>query len=717
MLSPLNHFNRAKQAVATGQYETARIMFKQILEAYPKSAETHFHLGRLELQDGNPKKARQHLMTALRIQPKEPVIWTSLLDVEIALRDKKAVFKLLRKAKSAGLPKATLKQLHNKVATGNKQGVANLVGITEAEFQSARGAFMEGKFPQAVAITDKLLEKAPKNAPLHAIRAAALSQIGAIKEAREAYEKAIEIDPEYFEAHLQLGQLLTAIDELDEAEEQLITALELAKDSPIAQLSYGIVQSKRLNHKKAIELLERARRHLADEPRLHLYLAQSYQGEARADEARAALQRVEKANLTLDEKMILVRTLTETEEMERAGQLLQELRQEHPDMPRIMALETQYNMLAGNIEEVRRSVREQVARGQAAGGQLLAYARSGKMERGDPVADEMVRVFEANQEGDEIRAEIAFALAKMHDDWGEYKKSFPYLKAGNDAMKAKAMPRKSKAMPQFNLARRMYERSLPVWDEAGATGYTGDGPRALQVTGMPRSGTTLVEQIISSHSTVSAAGEVGVVGNLSREALEIPDLQGEPLDAGGLRDLGEKITHAYGELFPKAAAVTDKAILSNIFAGIFARALPNGRMVVLRRDPRDNCLSMYKNRFQPGTHEYTTDLEALAFRYLGFLDVLKYWREQAPGSFYEIRYEELIENPEEETRRLIDYCGLEWEDACLEFYKNKRQVKTLSAFQVRQKLYSSSVGAWKNYEEELEPLIRILDKGGALEGY
>lgn len=717
MLSAQEQFKRARQAILAGQVETARALFQQILNAHPNAAEALFHLGQLELQQGQAKQAKNLLLKARKLQPKVPEIWLALMDAEIALKNRKGITELLKRAKSAGLAPGTLQQLRNKVTTRNKRGVAQLVGISEAEFESARAAYMAGRFHDAESIAARLLDRAPNNAPLHAIRAASLAQTGRISEAREAYEKAIETDPQYFEARLQYGQLLMGTGEHAEAGQQLVKALEMAKDSPYAHLSMGILEATLNNSRKALKHLEIARKSLPNEPRLQLYIAQAYQKEGNADAAREALSKAESFQLSLDESLLLVQTLREIDQVQRAEALLERLAAEHGRIPAIIKSQSTLFSLTGRIKEMREATRELVKMGSFSGADLLSYARSGKMEKGDPVADEMERIFEQASEDDETNINLAFALAKVHDDWGNYAKSFEFLRLGNEAIRKKYLKGSGNGHDSFATVCEVYERSVPIWDAEGASGHTNATPRPIQVTGMPRSGTTLVEQIISSHSTVEAAGEVGFVNNQAREMLDLLAIEGTVLTPEKLESLGRNIAGNYHNLFPDAQVVTDKAILSNRYTGIYARALPEGRMVVLRRDPRDNCLSIYKNRFAGASHLYSTDLEALAHQYLEFLAVQNYWREKAPDSFYEIRYEALIENPEEETRRLIDYCGLEWEDSCLEFYKNKRQVKTLSAFQVRQKLYSSSVGAWKNYEEELQPLIRILDEGGALEGY
>ncbi len=717
MMSPQEQFKRAQSALAAGNPDMARTLFRQILEVHPNSAEVHFHLARVELQMGKAKKAKRHLVTALRIRPKEPGIWLALMDAEIALRDKQAIGKLMRNAKAAKLAPPILKQLKNKAFTKNKQGVANLAGASEADFQRTREAYMSGNFKEAVELASQFIEKSPKSAPLHAVRAASFAQMGNLNLAKTSYEEAISFDPEYFEARMQLGQLLLGMGQFQEAGEHLTKAHEMASDSPHVHMSLGILHSSTNNSNKAIEHLEEARKSLPKEPRLQLHLAQSYQAVARADEARAAVAEARKYKLAKAELLILANTVNELGENEEAREILDDLLESNPDSVEILNFKASFDMQAGNFEGLREAVHKLLSMGVTNGSQLLSYARSGKMKKDDPIPAAMEKAFDDKGEEEETRSSLAFALAKVYDDWGEYERSFRFLRQGNDEMRSKFSPSKKVARGKSALAQKIFEHGYKRTGPAVDGDDKAPWPRSIQVTGMPRSGTTLVEQIISSHSKVTAAGEMGVVGQEVTSVLEPIDIEGRAPSSDDLANFGDAITQAYHRLFPEAEFVTDKAIMSCIFTGVFAQALPSGRMVVLRRDPRDNCLSIYKNKFQAGSHTYSTDLEALARQYLYFLDVQAYWHEKAPGSFYEIKYEDLIGNPEEEARTLIDYCGLEWEDACLEFYKNTRRVKTLSAFQVRQKIYSSSVGAWKHYEEELQPLIKILDEGGALEGY
>jgi hypothetical protein len=149
-----------------------------------------------------------------------------------------------------------------------------------------------------------------------------------------------------------------------------------------------------------------------------------------------------------------------------------------------------------------------------------------------------------------------------------------------------------------------------------------------------------------------------------------------------------------------------------MFIGLLKLAMPNARFVIVQRDPRDNLLSIYKNKFPDDTHLYAYDQRDLAITYATFVEMVDFWRERVPDWFYEVQYEELVANPEAETRKLIAACGLPWEDACLKPQDNERKVETLSVFQARQPISKASVKAWQRYEKELAPMLDELRKRG-----
>lgn len=172
--------------------------------------------------------------------------------------------------------------------------------------------------------------------------------------------------------------------------------------------------------------------------------------------------------------------------------------------------------------------------------------------------------------------------------------------------------------------------------------------------------------------------------------------------------LGDGFEAYMRTLYPDADRITDKSIQSFAYIGLMKLAMPEARFVVVRRDPRDNLLSIYKNVFPEGTHLYAYGVEDLAEYYRQFLRLVEFWREVVPDWFYEVHYEDLVANPAEEARKLIEACNLDWEEACLDFHKTERRVKTLSVYQVRQPMYKTSTRAWERYGDDIRPLLDAL---------
>jgi len=229
---------------------------------------------------------------------------------------------------------------------------------------------------------------------------------------------------------------------------------------------------------------------------------------------------------------------------------------------------------------------------------------------------------------------------------------------------------------------------------------------------MPRSGTTLTEQILASHPLVSGAGELPDIGELSRqidkrdndeEKLPYPH-NVELLDEERAVDLALRYLARLRELCGDSPRVVDKMPGNFNYIGFINYLFPGAKIIDCRRDPFDNCFSCYMQNFSRG-HEYSNDLKNLAFVYKEYERIMDYWNENSPIKIYRSQYEDLVENHEESIRKLLDYCELEWDASVLEFYKVKRNVQTASVVQVRQPLFKSAVGRWKKYEKHLKPLI------------
>ncbi len=229
----------------------------------------------------------------------------------------------------------------------------------------------------------------------------------------------------------------------------------------------------------------------------------------------------------------------------------------------------------------------------------------------------------------------------------------------------------------------------------------------MLIVGMPRSGTTLVEQILASHPAVFGAGELPHLGRIAT-AGTAPYLDFmATLDRAESRRLAARYLDRLHDFSADVRRVTDKMPDNYLLLGMVAVLLPRARVIDCRRDPLDTCLSCYFQHFSRG-HDFTNSLADLAAYYLAYRRLMAHWREVLPLPILELRYENVIADLEGEARRLVEFCGLEWDEACLAFHENARPVHTASNVQVRQRLFTTSVERWRRYECHLGPLLDAL---------
>jgi hypothetical protein len=238
---------------------------------------------------------------------------------------------------------------------------------------------------------------------------------------------------------------------------------------------------------------------------------------------------------------------------------------------------------------------------------------------------------------------------------------------------------------------------------------------------MPRTGTTLVERILASHTDVFAAGELN---NFAAQLMTM--LRSQNSDKRVSRDemvqlsaeldfkqLGESYVKSTRPFTGKTPRFIDKMPLNYLYAGLIHLALPNARIINLRRDPMDTCYAIYKQLFVDA-YPFSYDLEELAKYFVAYHQLMGHWNLVLPGVIHTVTYEHLVDDFEAEARKLLEFCGLDWQSQCLKFYENKEASTTASTVQVRQPVYQSSVGKWRNYEQQLQPVVDILRQGGVL---
>ncbi len=320
------------------------------------------------------------------------------------------------------------------------------------------------------------------------------------------------------------------------------------------------------------------------------------------------------------------------------------------------------------------------------------------------------------QHGNDIGAQIYLniALAKEYDDTADYPKAFEHYVRGNAAIRS-LRPYSSKH------DEAMFDgliRTFPAAHDGPAEGDPADEP--IFIIGMPRTGTTLLDRVLSSHPDVYSAGELQNFPTALQQASgsRIPILFDPDIGAraGGIdwQRLGAAYLASTRPATGHTPRFIDKLPHNFLYAGFIARALPNARIICLRRDPLDTCLGNFRHLFDRETpfYDYSFDLLDTGRYYIQFDRLMAHWKKVLPGRILELPYESLVEAPETTARQLLAFCDLPWNDACLRSESNTAPVNTPNAWQVRAPIYRTAIHRWKHYEPQLRELRKLLAEAG-----
>jgi len=474
------------------------------------------------------------------------------------------------------------------------------------------------------------------------------------------------------DAHLlhEIGNLYRGLGRHLVAEEYYRRSLALKEDAPEVWFALGDVLSKADEHEKALQALERAQSLGYDASPVKHAIARVLAGHG--DVARAKALLAEAFEAAADKVPYI----------NRIAQLYSEIgdfEAEETCLNRVLELEPE------NIEAF-------------AG---LVFAPGRKLTE-DKVAG-LRKLVDGKGADAEVRSRIGFALGNFYHNAKQYDDAFRYYRMGN-RLKGFSFDRADYA--QW-VARIEGLFSADFFAQRASWGSASRMP--VLIAGLPRSGTTLTEQILSSHPAVFGAGEYGAVSGLAG----LPNFRVDPESAAGL-SADEVATHTavylgkmqalaeHGESF-----VTNKLPHNFQQLGLFGLLFPQAPIIHIQRDPRDNLLSIYFQDFV-GFHDYAYDLKSLGHYYQLYRRVTDHWLRVIPNPVYSLQYEDLVADLPGKTREMADFVGLDWDERMLRFYEQEREVKTASKWQVRQPLYSSSVARWKPYEKQLRPLFELL---------
>ncbi|MGD2129856.1 MAG: sulfotransferase [Lysobacterales bacterium] len=484
-----------------------------------------------------------------------------------------------------------------------------------------------------------------------------------------------------------------------------------------SQQNYRLQQATQAHEAGQLAFAEQAYRGLIAErvkqPQLFNNLAMICLQSGRLAEAHRLLKQA----LSIDPgfaaaRMHLATVYEQSGKTKRALAIFERLVSEHPEM--FIARYLMANLLKaqGKIEEATahylKIMEQQPNYTQA----HFTYSGVHKYrDPGDPHIASMLELYEQDSLDADGKIHLAFALAKAFEDLEDYPRSFEYLEAGNDLRAAKYNYAIDSDRTLFeNIAETFSPEALA---DLRVTGQASDRP--IFIVGMPRSGTTLVEKILASHSEVFGGGELDFFYRLgaSRFLSEASHFLFRPLNSysrEAYESIGKEYLEKINRLNDRAVRITDKMPFNFMMIGLIRLALPNARIIHCVRDPRDTCLSIYRQNFTTENYRFAYNLRSVAQFHKLYQKLMEHWHRVFPGEIYDIEYESLTRDAEAEIRRLLSACNLEWQDACLHFDKSEAMVRTASFYQVRQPMYTSSVQLWKRYESQLGPLFDELQR-------
>jgi tetratricopeptide (TPR) repeat protein len=620
------------------QGKDALAELRRTTEIMPQDAEAHANLGAALHDRGLWTDALESLDRARAINPN---------DVQVLVDSGNALRALGRSKEAIALYRRALER-----HAGHAEARNNLGNALMEQGDCAEAA---GCYRAALAIE-------PGNAQIHCNLGNAERQLGLFDEALASSARAVALDPTLSVAHKNAGLVLAALGRRGQAVSAYRQALALDPRDIDALNNLGKVL---FEHNHIEESAATYRRALAIDARsapAHVGLASGHRMQGRHAEAESSCQDA----LAADPKSIEALTV------------LGELRADSGRFAEALALFER----ALTVDPLFCSA-------------INGIAMHRKMERGD--AAWLARANAAVARRPPLAHEISlrYALGKYHDDVGDYDVAFGHYRIANELAK-----RYGSRYERGELG-RLVDEVIARYDSAAAAGTpSSDDERPVFIIGMPRSGTSLVEQILASHPDIYGAGEV-IFWEEAFAAQRGTGSQGSP-------ELPQAVAQAYfdrlGAASRTALRIVDKMPRNFLYAGLIRTVFPKARIIHMRRDPIDTCLSIY---FQ-ALGAYPNDLEDLAHYYGEYLRAMRHWRSVLPPTaLLEIPYEALVADPEPWTRRMLEFLGLPWDPRCLEFHRTERVVITASKWQVRQKIHTGSAGRWQHYRQYVAPLLHL----------
>ena len=679
-------FQQARDLHKAGRFNQAESLYRQILLSEPNQSDALHFLGILAYQTGRGEIAFDLINRAIASRPDYVDAFNNLGIILNELGRKDEAVACLHRALTL---KPDSPELHYNMGNILKD---------------------QGKLEEAAASYHWALSLNPNHAQAYNNLGTVLKGQGKPEEASAAFARAAALNPHYEDAHYNLGVVLKEQNRLAEAVDSFQKTITLNPHYVDAHYNLGIVLK---DQRKLDAAASSFRRAIALNPEYedaYYNLGLVFKEQGKIEDAAASFRRTvtlkpdfASAHYFLGITLNYLGRQTEAVDCFRqALAIMPDYAEAHYNLGCIL-------MELGQMADAAASLRAALA---LKPGFVGAYAALSTILKFTEINDDILAMTDIYKNKENLseaeRIDLGFALGKVFEDLKDYDKAFTYLSEA-DQLKRRTL----NYTIQYD--RELFEKIKRTFNTDFFTAHLDCGvpdKTPIFVLGMPRSGTTLVEQIIASHPLVFGAGETAVLEDLVHDLCNgsvhppFPECISR-LDRDTLARMGSDYIEKIRQLSSEAVYITDKMLYNFLYIGLIRTILPGAKVIHCRRNPMDNCFAIFKKDFS-GAHEYAYDLTELGQFYNLYQDLMAHWDKVLPNFVYTVSYEDLVSDQRKQTKNLLDFCSLPWDDACLTFYKKERIITTASFAQVRQPLYRDSVELWRRYEKYLEPLKKAL---------
>mgnify|MGYP005639534601 CR=1 FL=1 len=710
---------RAAAYTALDNYELALINYEKAISLNPDYADAYNNLGNLFKSAGKNDEAIQSYKKAIAIKSPFPEAERNL----------------------AAIPDFSGNITRNFSGTFPKDGETdNYSDTSQEKIRFLFELYDKGNFDEALFEVKNLIEVSPNLPMLFNFEGMIYSALKNYQSANSSFEKAILLDPHFSQAYNNLGNVFKLIGNSNEALKNYKKAIELRPRYAESLNNAGVIEKENGNFPSSIDYLKRSLNENPEFAEAHNNIGNVYTVQKDFQAAVLHYRKcIEISPHFVEAYNNLAIAYKNVQNLATATEICKKGMQVKSDYAPIINTYGTILQASGKTNEAIRFYLEATHLKkdfpEAHNNLGNAYKQIGNLASAEHhylkaielrpnyaearrnitnvVQFDVLSSFSKQTEAiffrDKIssadKCHLAFALGKIFEDNGSYEQAFEFYKIGNQQRKLELAYNLKKDRYYFGMVKETFS-SCKELDYKADLDFPKLNKVPFFILGMPRSGTTLVEQIISSHPEVYGAGELPILA----DGILKTDFFNSTNFVQNIRNLRNYYNEKINDIPSDEPFITDKMPLNFLYIGAIVKALPEAKIISVRRDPIATCWSNYRHYFSNDGNRFAYNLNDLAEFYIMYEDLMAFWQNNLADKIYDLNYESLTERQFAESQKLINYLGLVWDDKCLKFFENKRAVHTASSMQVRQKMFRGSSLKWKNFEPFLEDLIDTFNK-------